>query len=107
MNKLDDVSSDDIKVMLLTLVEADEIAALKDFIAATPLVPAGQWIKVSTRLPPQDVPVLITVRDARAVKLFTDVGSYEGDGFWRDCDGVATQVLSWMPMPKPDTEESK
>ena len=91
---LDNISSDDIKAMLLSFLKDDEIAALKDFIQAVPLIPENEWIDVNKRLPKKGVDVLI---------------------YSPNCDGhqfVASSInpdwmTHWQPLPANPTKEEK
>ena len=75
-----------------------------------------RWIPVSERLPePYSGEYLVTINDG---SIYTDVlwfdspgdGRYESVFYKSDDDGYAiicTDVIAWMPLPEPYTEEGQ
>lgn len=63
------------------------------------------WIPVSERLPPDNLPVLVTAYDDVRRRVLRAVGYYSDISHcWFDANNSNTDdliVLAWMPLPEP------
>ena len=74
-----------------------------DWLRALPEMGAQEWVSVAERFPETEEPVFVT---AKALNGSLSVNrAYYKTGYWHG-PGNMSNVIAWMPMPKPYEEET-
>lgn len=72
-----------------------------EWLKALPSVGEQTWVPVTERCPETDEPVFVTTKTLNG-NLSVNRAYYK-DGYWHG-PGNMTNVIAWMPMPKPYEE---